>query len=136
MKIANDKGNHNLGKIIKQHRILIPLTLDELSARSGVSISHLGRIEREERFPSARILHRITKTLGFDEGELFALAGYLSPRSSTQAETMVGGNSKKLDPVVASMLRHESYEVQRAVIVILSVLKSIARQSKTVEGND
>lgn len=129
MDINNGNNNQSLGTIIKQYRVTIPLTLNELAAGSGVSASYLGRIERGERFPSARILRRITKPLGFDEGELFALAGYLSPRRITQAETMAGGNEKQLDPVVAGMLRREPYEVQRAVIVILTILNNIARQA-------
>jgi len=130
MEITNDNDGQNLGRIIKKQRILIPLTLGELSARSGVSASHLGRIERGERFPSAHVLRRITGPLGFGEGELFTLAGYLSPRPLIEAETVAGGNSKQLDPIVASMLRQEPYEVQQAVIVILSMLKSIAKRTK------
>ena len=61
-----DYSNSDLGKIIKQQRIKVPLTLQELAAESGVSSSHLGRIERSERFPSARILRKIAKPLGFD----------------------------------------------------------------------
>jgi len=127
--ITNDNNELNLGRIIKQRRILASLTLGELSARSGVSVSHLGRIERRERFPSAHILRRITKPLGFDEGELFNLAGYLSSWPLAEADTVAGGSSKQLDPIVASMLRQEPYEVQQAVIVILSMLKSIAKRT-------
>jgi len=136
MKITNDNNGQNLGRIIKQRRILASLTLGELSANSGVSASHLGRIERGERFPSARVLRKITRPLGFDEGGLFTLAGYLSAWPLTEAETMAGGSSKQIDPIVASMLRQEPYEVQQAVIVILSMLKSIAKRAKTVEGNN
>ena len=76
-----DYSNSDLGKIIKQQRIKVPLTLQELAAESRVSSSHLGRIERGERFPSARILRKIAKPLGFDEDELFTLAGFLSPQN-------------------------------------------------------
>jgi transcriptional regulator with XRE-family HTH domain len=76
MEINNN--NHNLGKIIRQHRVSLPLTLSQLAARAGVSASHLGRVERGQRYPSARVLRRITGPLGFGEGEPFALAGYLS----------------------------------------------------------
>ena len=79
-------NNNDLGKILKQQRITVPLTLQELAAESGVSSSHLGRIERGERFPSARILRKIAKPLGFDEDELFTLAGFLSPQTSGVAE--------------------------------------------------
>ena len=120
----NGKG---LGRIIKQQRILTQLTLRELAGKSGVSSSHLGRVEAGERFPSARILHRIAGPLGFDEGELFALAGYLSIQPSTADETVTGNNIRQLDPIVASMLRQEPIEVQRAIIVLLTMLKSLAK---------
>ncbi len=123
---THDNSN-NLGKIIKQQRILTQLTLRELAIKSGVSSSHLGRVEMGERFPSARILHRIAGPLGFDEGELFALAGYLSLQSSAAAETMTGNNIGQLDPIVASMLRQEPIEVQRAIIMLLTMLKNLAK---------
>jgi transcriptional regulator with XRE-family HTH domain len=118
--------NSDLGKILKQQRITIPLTLQELAATSGVSSSHLGRIERSERFPSARILRKIAKPLGFDEDELFTLAGFLSPQTGV-AEEGARYNSRQLDPYVARILAEESPEVQRSVIGILSLLKSIAK---------
>ena len=126
--IDMDNSMENLGRILKQQRMMIPLTLQELAATSGVSSSHLGRIERGERFPSARILRRIAKPLGFDEDELFTLAGFLSPHTSGVAEERTSGySSRQLDPYVAKMLAEESIEVQRAVIGILSILKSVAR---------
>lgn len=122
------RENHNLGRILKQQRISIPLTLQELSSTSGVSSSHLGRIERAERFPSAHILRRIAKPLGFDEDELFTLAGFLSPQTPGVAEERSSSYSgRHLDPFVAKMLAEESVEVQRATLGILTMLKSIAR---------
>lgn len=127
--------NNNLGKILKQQRIAIPLTLQELANASRVSSSHLGRIERGERFPSARILRKIAKPLGFDEDELFTLAGFLSPQTSSVAEERFGGyNTRQLDPYVAKLLGEEPVEIQRAVIGILSILKSVARGVS--RGND
>jgi transcriptional regulator with XRE-family HTH domain len=120
-------GNNNLGKIIKQQRITVPLTLQELAAETGVSSSHLGRIERGERYPSARILRRIAKPLGFDEDELFTLAGFLSPPASGVGEDTARYSGRQLDPYVTRMLAEESPETQRAVIGILSLLKSVAR---------
>jgi transcriptional regulator with XRE-family HTH domain len=123
-----DYANNDLGKILKQQRITIPLTLQELAAESNVSSSHLGRIERGERFPSARILRKIAKPLGFDEDELFTLAGFLSPQTPGVAEeSSARYGSRQLDPYVARMLAEETPEVQRAVIGILSLLKSIAK---------
>lgn len=131
--------SNNLGRILKQRRVMVPLTLQQLATTSGVSASHLGRIERGERFPSARILRKIAQPLGSEESELLTLADYLSPRSPTAAEAPSAG----LDPYVTAVLSQEPAEIQRAVITILSVLKSMAKGSDfpatvgdTVEASD
>ena len=119
----------NLGKMLRQQRVMIPLTLRDLSLRSGVSSSHLGRIEKGDRFPSASILRKIAKPLGFEEDELFTLAGYLSPASLAIAEDNAGYSGGQLDPYVARLLAQEPVDVQRAVIGILTMLKSIAKST-------
>ena len=119
-------NKNDLGKIIRQRRVMIPLTLHELSAMSGVSPSHLGRIERGNRFPSARILGKIAKPLGFGDTELLTLSGYLPLQPATKAETPSG---RQLDPYVATVLSQEPAEIQRTVVTILSVMKSMARGS-------
>ena len=128
METIHNGNCRDLGRIIKQRRLAVALTLCELAASSGVSPSHLGRIERGERFPSARVLSRIAKPLRFGEDEIFALAGYRSHRlMAVDPEAGLEDGARKLDPVVAGMLAQEPLEVQRAVLVILSLLKSIAR---------
>jgi len=118
----------DLARIIKQQRILNSLTLSKLGNISGISPSHLTRIERGERFPSARTLRKIAKPLGFTEDELFMLAGYLSQPLSIEDKTAVSYDQhRRLEPYVASMLAQEPIEIQRAVIGILSILKSIAK---------
>ncbi len=125
--IMNDVRTNDLGKIIKQQRITVPLTLQELTAKSGVSSSHLGRIERGERFPSAHVLRKIARPLGFEEGEMLTLAGYLSPQSRRIAEESPGYSGGRVDPYVARVLTQEPVDVQRAVIGILHILKSLAK---------
>jgi len=124
----DDVGENDLGRIIKQQRITTPLTLQELAAKAGVSASHLGRIERGERFPSAHILRKIATPLGFEEDELFTLAGYLSLQPHRIAEeTQSYSGTERVDPYVARMLAQEPVDVQRSVIGILTILKSIAK---------
>jgi len=125
-----DNNRQYLGRIIKQQRIMIPLTLRGLATISGTSSSHLGRIERGERFPSASILRKIAKPLGFEESELFSLAGYLSPQLSSPDERNADYSGRQLDPYVGRILSQEPVEVQRTVIGILSILKSIAKVVK------
>ena len=121
---------HDLGRMIKQRRIALSLTLRELAAASGISASHLGRIERGGRFPSARILLRMAKPLGFEVGELFALAGFLPSAPSSNAEEKPAHTLPQLDPYVAKVLAKESFEVQRCAIGILGILKSLDKSTK------
>ena len=123
-------NSKNLGRILKQQRLMIPLTLRKLATTTGISASHLGRIEREERFPSATILRKIAEPLGFEEGELFSLAGYLSYRPSDIEERHAEYGGGQLDPYVRKVLSEEPVEVQHAVIGILSILKSIAKSTQ------
>jgi transcriptional regulator with XRE-family HTH domain len=121
----NRDTNNRLGKIIKQQRLISGLTLRELAASSGVSTSHIGRIERGERYPSAHVLRRIAGPLGFEESELFSLAGYFSPQPA--AEERDAAAQSQLDPLVARALAQEPVEIQRLALVILTLLKSTAR---------
>jgi len=128
MEITNN--GISLGTLLKQRRVMTPLTLYKLSAVSGVSSSHLGRIERGERFPSASVLQKLAAPLGFDESELFSLAGYLSPPPSGLEEGKADYIGRQLDPYVKSILSEEPLDIQRALIGILVILKNIARASR------
>jgi len=119
-------NRNDLGKILKQRRLTIPMKVHELAAKSGVSASHIGRIERGERFSSAHVLRKITKPLNFDEGDLFTLAGFLSPQHSEEVKMPASG---QLDPTLAALLSQEPVEIQRAVVAILNILKIMARAS-------
>jgi len=124
----NKNNETNLGEIIKQQRVMMSLTLQELAAKAEVSSSHLGRIERGERFPSAHVLCKIAKPLGFERNELFALAGYLSLPTPSLSDGSVPYGDGRLDPYVARVLSQESVDVQRSIIGILTILKSIDRE--------
>ncbi len=122
--------NH-LGSLIKQRRATMQLTLRALATTSGISPSHLGRIERGERFPSAYVLRRIAGSLAFDENEIFTLAGFLSPVTTEDAQEKLGNTVPGLDPYVAKVLAEEPPEVQRSVIGILAILKSLAKSTRS-----
>ncbi len=123
-----DNHSQYLDRTIKHRRRSIGLTVRELSARSGVSPSYLGRIEKGERFPSARILQRIAEPLAFRETELFTLGSYLTPQTPINAESHEShSHGKGLDPYVARVLGEEPVSVQRSIIGILSVLRVLAK---------
>ena len=128
--MVNNKVS-NFGEMLRLQRVTMQLTLHELSAKAQISPSHLGRIEKGTRFPSARVLKRLAKPLGYDEDQLFTLAGYLSSVPAGIAAKNDGHNGGYLDPYVGRMLAQEPIETQHAVIGILSMLKSIARGTNT-----
>ena len=72
----------NTTKSIKEQRKKMALSLEKLSKISGISISHLSRIEQGNRRPSIRTLQKIVKPLGFNLQELLVITGYLSPGES------------------------------------------------------
>lgn len=121
---------NQLSSIIKQHRSAMRLTLRQLAAASGVSASHLGRIERGQRSPSANTLRKIAEHLGFDETELFTVAGFLSPSHGEDTEGQSGETISRLDPYVARVLAQEPARVQYLVTGILTILKSLSKNIK------
>jgi len=73
-------------RIIKQQRTARGLTLGKLGVASGLSPSHLCRIEKGERFPSARALQKVARPLGMDETELLLRSGYPPIPAPTEPE--------------------------------------------------
>jgi len=119
--------NLELGQVLKQRRISLSMKIRELAVKSKISPSHLSRIEKGERFPSAQVLQRMARPLGFEEQELFILAGFLGQSSPKIADKDQLINSTNLDPYTASILANEPIEVQRAAVMVVSILKSLAR---------
>jgi hypothetical protein len=78
-------------------------------------------------FPISSYPAKIAKHLSFDENELFTPAGHLSPQPSTITDAEISYRGGRIDPYVSRVLVLESVEVQRAVVSILPILKSIAR---------
>jgi transcriptional regulator with XRE-family HTH domain len=122
---AYDK-NTEIGKILRQKRKSMSLTMREVAEKSGVSASHLSRIEQGDRFPSASVLRRLASPLDYEETELMMLAGYLSPVKPGIAEEGKEYRVGKIDPYVAKVLSQEPVEVQRTVITVLTLIKRIA----------
>jgi transcriptional regulator with XRE-family HTH domain len=131
--MVNKLQRADIGKVLKQRRRSLLLTIREISEKSGVSASHLSRIEKGNRFPSASVLRRIAEPLGYEELDLMMEAGYLSPLKSDDGEGKEGRRLSKLDPYVAGMLSQEPVEVQRSVIQILSIIKRIGALQEQTE---
>ncbi|MDD5289202.1 MAG: helix-turn-helix transcriptional regulator [Dehalococcoidales bacterium] len=126
---AYDK-NMDIGKLLRQKRKSMSLTMREVSEKSEVSASHLSRIEQGDRFPSASVLRRLAAPLDYEETDLMMLAGYLSPVKQGVAAEGQGYRAGKIDPYVAKVLSQEPVEIQRTVITVLTLIKRIAASQK------
>ena len=69
-----------LVKNIKRERIHQKLTMEELSAKSGVSQKHISNIENAKVVPTVETLEKLARALGFDIGL------YLKARSGRAAD--------------------------------------------------
>ncbi len=126
--------DNNIGRIIKRQRVLLDITQSKLASSAGVSTTLIGRVEKGERFPSARTLNKLAAALHFDESELLIEAKYLSPQYSRLIEKNVETGTMRLDPYVAIELSKEPLEVQRTVLAILTLLKSIAKDVASINS--
>jgi excisionase family DNA binding protein len=120
-------SDNELRRIIKQQRTARGLTLQEVAAVSGVSSSHLSRIEKGERFPSARTLWKIAQPLGMDETELLPMGGYPPIPVSTEAERPHGLKTRVFG--LCNGKYKSFYELARAMGVSLSLVYRV-RQGK------
>ena len=127
-------SGNNLGRMLKTRRLMMAHTLSELAMLSEVSTSHLARIERGERFPSASILKRIAKPLGLSEIELFTVAGYLPSTSPETGQSVTMDSIYNLDSYVAAVLASEPVSRQRAIIGIFNILKAISSEPEVPAG--
>lgn len=74
-------SQNKLGDFLKENRVSLDISLRKLAEISGVSFSHLSKIERGEHQPSKETLEILAQSLNIDIYQLFLLAGY-----STEAD--------------------------------------------------
>ena len=110
----------NIAKIIKEQRKKKGLSLNQLSRISGVSLSHLGRIEQGYRRPSTLTLQKIAKPLGFDLYELFVMTGHLSPGESLTSEE----EREKLQEELNNLLNRVITDTKRIEKIVNRLLLS------------
>ncbi len=62
------------GATVRQHRLLLRLSQDELAARAGLDRTYVSGVERGRRNPTLEVLQRIADALGVNLDVLFASA--------------------------------------------------------------
>jgi len=105
------------------------MTIAELAAKSGVSSSHITRIERGERNPSGIVLRKLAEPLGMAQEELFTIAGYLSHPAKAMVDAQPTKYPGRLDPDIARFLAREPRSVQRSAIPLIQIIANLAKAS-------
>lgn len=85
----------DIGKTIKGLRAAKNLTLDQLSASSGVSKSMLSQIERNKTNPTVGTLWSLTEALNIDIGDLLGAA----PKEQEKASDITVTKSHKIPEI-------------------------------------
>ena len=74
-----DLSKH-FGAAVREHRMLIRLSQEELAERAGKDRTYISGIERGRRNPSLAVLQSISDALGVDLDVLFATARKIALR--------------------------------------------------------
>jgi len=106
------------------------MTIAELAAKSGVSSSHITRIERGERNPSGMVLRKLAEPLGMAQEELFTIAGYLPQPAKAMGDAKHTNYAGRLDPDIARFLAREPRSVQRSVIPLIRIIENLGKASR------
>ena len=123
---SQSTNQKSIGKLVRDRRVSMGLSIEDIARQTGISASHLSRIEGGERRPSGHVLQKAARSLKFEESELMFAAGYLTKVPATDSDALPAFEGH-LDPFVARMLAQEPVEVQRLAYAMALAMKSAAR---------
>ena len=66
MSDTNQIDGRTFGQVIRERRILLALTHEEMASRIKTSTPYVGHLESGKRYPSPKILTRVSEVLGLD----------------------------------------------------------------------
>ena len=113
----------NIGDFIKKLRNKNNMTLTYLENKSGVSNSHISRIERGLREPSPDTLKKLSGPLGVSYKKLLKVAGYLDNEEQDKKIENALSNDPELKEIWEQISKRDS-------------LKLLFKQSKDMTDED
>lgn len=69
--VVDYKDNILIGDILKQERLRLGYTRDQIAERADIGIRYLIAIENDEKKPKFDVLSRLIRAMGMDSGKLF-----------------------------------------------------------------
>lgn len=80
--MSSQSNQNPLGDTLKQRRLGLHLSIREVARRSNINDANILRIERgDSAQPKPETLRALADALGIDLSDLFALSGYVQPKT-------------------------------------------------------
>ena len=114
-------SDNKVGKYLKSLRQGMGISQHKLAHITGLSVSHICRMEKGNRLPSGTVIVELSRAFGLDEKELLAMAGYLEAKPGSGKVEPRRYLEANIDPFVVYTLAQETPEVQRQIIEVLQI---------------
>jgi transcriptional regulator with XRE-family HTH domain len=122
MKVA--LNDNKVGEYLKSLRQGMGISQNKLADISGITVSHICRMEKGNRIPSGAMVVKLASALGLVEKELLAMAGHTGEPITAESTKLL---LEAIDPSVVEALEQETPDIQRRIIHILLQMKETAR---------
>lgn len=127
-----------IGDLIKKLRKNNNMTLSYLEQKSGVSNSHISRIERGLREPSPETLKKLAKPLGVSYKKLLKVAGYLDDDEPNNKIKKAISNDPELQDVWEQISKREDLQLlfKQTKDLDEASIKQVIRIIKAIEDEE
>jgi len=124
---STDRTENNramsLGRAIRERRLSIRATLEEIAHRAGIDASNLSRIERDMQAPSAMCLYRIAESLNTPLSALLGEKPLESSEEQAQATERARTSERQTDALLRVFYRLDDADRALAIELVRTLDK-------------
>lgn len=124
---STDRTENNrpmsLGRAIRERRLSIRATLEEIAHRAGIDASNLSRIERDMQAPSAMCLYRIAESLNTPLSALLGERPLESSEEQAQATERARTSERQTDALLRVFYRLDDADRALAIELVRTLDK-------------
>ena len=124
----SENGSIDIGAQLRSLRKSRAITLSEVAQQSGLSISYISKIERDQVKPSFDVLHRIVEVLGLTLGDVVNSA---LPAPDDPSASEFERQAAALQQSFSSLLESD----REILLEFVEFLKDRAQKRRLEEGN-
>lgn len=121
-----ENGSIDIGARLRSLRKSRAVTLSEVARQSGLSISYISKIERDQVKPSFEVLHRIAEVLGLTLGDV---VNHALPAPDDSSANDFAQQAAALQQAFSSLLESD----REILLEFVEFLKDRARRKRKEE---